>query len=301
MTDNPEDLFQREVHQELWRLRVQEAARRQFDLERIKKFEIPEGVLVDDPLPEEPPELLDGILLAHGATGIIAEKEAGKSLTSLEIQHSLLTGEPLWGKIKPNKTVAKTVHFLAEHTSTTLMGLYHRTKLGKTGRLRIFGPEHLGPLKLLVSSGIRREPSVEFYKKLAHGAGLVVFDPLASFIQGQAAENDNTPMRTLVDAMIEIAQSTGAACLVLGHQGKPQIVQGRVTRRSRYATRGASAVEDALTAVHYLERISSGVFELRPIHFKGFKREKPFQLMRDAETCRQTLIGASVHLRVPDY
>lgn len=223
------------------------------------------------------------------------------SLTALEIQSSLLTGSPLWGEIKPSKTLTKTVHFLAEHTSVTLQGLYHRTKLPHAGDLRIFGPEHLGPHKLLVSSGVRREAAVSYYKKLAEGAGLVVFDPLASFIQGQAAENDNSPMRNLVDTMIEIAQSTGAACLVLAHQGKPTYFNGQKMKKTAYATRGASSSEDAFTAVHYLEKIDgvrfggNDMMQLRPVHFKG-RKAQPFRLVRDLDTCRQTLLARSIEL-----
>lgn len=292
--------FRDQVQAQLFKLRVTHEARRLYQ-EDTMEMPLPEGVRIDDPLPAESPELLPGILLAHGGTGLVSTKEQGKSLCGLEIQFSLLTGEPLWGAIEPAHTVAKTVHFLAEHTSTTLMGLYKRMQLPHTGRLHVFGPEHLGPMKLLVSSGVRREAAVSFYKRLAEGAGLVVFDPLAAFIQGQAAENDNSPMRTLVDAMIEIAQSTGAACLILGHQGKPQFVQGRPVRRGSYATRGASATEDALTAVHYLEKIhgvsfgGDSVFHLVPIHWKGIKH-KPFQLRRDSETCRHTLLASGTHL-----
>lgn len=275
-------------------MRVQKEAKRKFETEGLEHLVIPTGVLVDDVLPPEPAELVAGVVLTHGATGIIGQKEVGKSLCALEIQHSLVTGEPLWGSITPNIRVEKTVHFLAEHASRILMGLFQRTGLSPTGKMRIFGPEHLGGMKLLVSNGVRREEAVDFYKKLAEGAGLVVFDPLAAFIQGQSAENDNSPMRNLVDTMVEIAGSTGAACLVLGHQGKPIMFQGRAVKRGSYATRGASATEDAMSAVHYLDKLSgvsvagNSVFELRPVHYKG-RRQPPFQLIRDRDTCLHTL------------
>ena len=287
--------FNEHVEAALFNLKVREKARRIFEAEQASAFPPQGGVLAYDELPPEPPELIEGVLLAHGATLISAEKETGKSLCALEIQSSLLTGAPLWGELKPSKTVAKTVHFLAEHTSTNLQQHYRRTKIPREGELRIFGPEHLGPNKLLVSSGSRREQAIDYYKEKARGAGLVVFDPLASFIQGESAENDNSPMRSVVDAMIEISQSTGAACLVLAHQGKPTFVEGHKVRRTSYATRGASAAEDAATAVHYLERVEghqfnhNDVYLLRPVHYKG-RKASSFKLIRDAETCRQTLM-----------
>ena len=304
MPDNPNfeigsEFFVSQVSAELFRLKVKDEARRQYEREIAGPLRDHPGVLAYDPLPPESPELIEGLLLTHGATGIIAEKETGKSLVALEIQASLLSGEPLWGAIRPAKVLPKTVHFLAEHTSTTLQQLYHRTKLPHAGDLRIFGPEHLGGHKLLVTNGQRKDAAVENYKRLAEGAGLVVFDPLASFIQGEKAESDNAPMRHLIDTMIEIANSTGAACLVLGHQGKPTMHQGRAVKRTKYAARGASAVEDALTAVHYMEHLDgqeigdSDSYEIRPIHFKGTKA-KPFKLVRDRETCRQQLLSAAL-------
>lgn len=279
---------------EVFRLKIRKASKELVDNEGIDKLTIPQGVLADDPLPPTPPELIDGILLSYGATGIIGQKETGKSLVALEIQHSLLTGEALWGGIKPSRTLDKTVHFLAEHASPVLMGLYQRTGMSATGKLRIFGPEHLQANKLLVSNGTRREEAISFYKKLAEGAGLVVFDPLAAFIQGQSSENDNAPMRSLVDAMIEIANSTGASCLILGHQGKPTYFQGKVIKKTSYATRGASSSEDAMTAVHYLDKATGvtidgkSLYELKPIHFKGYKANT-FNLLRDPRTLRHTL------------
>ena len=287
-----------QVEAEKFRLKVRKAAQAEVYAEVAEGLVIPEGCLIDDELPPEPPELIPGILLRHGATGIIGCKEVGKTTIALEIQHSLLTGIPLWESIIPTATIEKSVHLIAEHTSNTVMGLYQYMGLSKTGRLRVFGPEHLQSMKLLISNGIRREESVEFYKKLVKGAGLVVFDPIAAFIQGQSAENDNSPMRNLIDSFIEIAQSTNAACLVLGHQGKPQFFQGKHITRSSYATRGASATEDALTAVHYLNQEdgikinNQSMFKLKPIHYKG-NRAPAFKLLRDPKTSRHTLYVGS--------
>jgi RecA-family ATPase len=291
--------IEQQVLAKLTQLQVNREAQHRFEASFLEQVTLPEGVLIDDPLPADPPELIDGILLTFGATGIIGEKEVGKSLVALELQHSLLTGEPLWGQIHPNKVLNKTVHFLAEHASRGLMDLYARTGMSKTGKLRVFGPEHLQSMKLLVSGGQRREEAVSFYKKLAEGAGLVVFDPLAAFIQGESAENDNSPMRNLIDTMIEIGSSTGAACLILGHQGKPQMFQGREMKRASYATRGASATEDAMAAVHYLDKMPNAeyngnpLFKLRPVHYKGF-RKPAFNLVRDRKTCRHFLDPKSI-------
>lgn len=290
--------FEQAVEMEKFRLRVRAEAVRQVREDLTRQVEIPTGHLIDDPLPAAPTELVPGVLLADGATGIIGQKETGKSLVALEIQYSLLTGEPLWGALAPAGRLDTTIHFLAEHASTVLMGLYRRVGFAPTRRLRLFGPEDLGPMKLLVSRGRLREEAVRCYETIVRdaGAGLVVFDPLASFIQGDDAENDNASMRTLIDAMIGIARAARAACLILGHQGKPSYLSGgREARKPRYATRGASSAEDAMTAVHYLSHRTGethngqATYELRPVHFKGVKH-KPFLLVRDRTTCRHTLL-----------
>ena len=300
VVDPDSKIFKDRVQAELFRMATQEEAERLYALQRAKVVPIPTPVKPEDVLPKAVPELLKGILLASGATGIIGEKETGKSLTALEIQYSLLTGTPLWGDIKPVKGVSRTVHFLAEHTSQTLQELYQRTKMPSTGGINIYGPELLGPYKLLVSNGTRREQAIGRYKKMAEGAGLIVFDPMAAFIQGEAAENDNNPMRNLIDTMIEIAESAGAACLVLGHQGKPKFTsEGHKIQKNAYATRGASGTEDALTAVHYLERCEGELFNqcpvyrLRAVHYKG-RKHPPFKFYRDNETCRQILLTKAV-------
>lgn len=304
---NPSDEhdYNQAVKRELLRLRSQRAAKRIIDSEALGDVPIPVGVHVDDPLPAADPELIPGILLKHGATGIIGEKEVGKSLVALEIQHCLLTGYPLWGSLEPTGIVDKTIHLLAEHTSYNLHQQYKRLKFQPlpTGkRLTIIGTEHLKDHKVIVSNGIRRDPAVEYYKRVVEGAGLVVFDPLAAFVQGPNVENDNASMRTLIDAMIEISQSTGAACLILGHKGKPTLIEGKPIRRAKYGTRGASAQEDAMTAVHYLEKTgrrtkgNEQIFALKPIHFKGEKRS-PFHIVRNQKDLTHTLKNSS-HIEI---
>ena len=221
------------------------------------------------------------------------------SLTALEIQHSLITGEPLWGALKPNATIRRSVHFYAEHSCRTIMELYRAMQFPPTDQITFYGPEHLREMKLIISSGIRRDRAVSIYKRLAEGAGLVVFDPIAAFVQGEGAENDNAQMRHLVDSMIDIARDVGAACLVLGHQGKAQLVKGEYRSRANYATRGASSIEDALTAVLYLNRKEGSIggrdlYEILPKHYKGKRTRKSFQLLRDRETLRQTLLTESL-------
>ena len=254
--------------------------------------------LVYDPLPAESPELVPGILPESGTAAIVGETNTGKSLIACEIGSSLLTGEPLWGAIKPNRILKKIVYVLGEHTCITLQGLFHRTGLPHTGGFYLIGPEHLHPHKALVVGGIAQPIAIERMLKWTEGAELVVFDPLAGFVQGNGAENDNATMRTLIDTMSLIATKQGASCLILSHAGKPKMDdQGQEMRRTVYATRGASAIEDALTHIFYLRKSltvkqSSDVekFDLSVRKFKGNPANDVFKLQRDSLTKRNTLV-----------
>jgi hypothetical protein len=293
-TQTYDELFEQEVQHELFRLKVRENARQRYDEQRLVELGLPVGVMAGEPISADADELFPGIIPQHGATGIFSEKELGKTLISAEIQHSALTGEPLWGHILPKHVVTRAVHFLGEHHSYMLQQLIqNKLKFPASDNMRIFGPEHLGERRILISNGIRRNIAVDTYKKCAEGAGLVVFDPIGSFIQGDAnAENDNSSMRQLVMAMTEIASENGAACLILGHKGKPMYTpEGRKIERDKYAARGASATEDSLASVLYLSRVGKddSLYELTPIHFKGHK-VPPMKLHRSRETLRHTLL-----------
>ena len=219
------------------------------------------------------------------------------SLISLEICSSLLTGEPLWGKLYPNKTIERVTYVLGEHTCTTIQSLYHKTQLPHKGDFRLIGPEHLNPYKALVVGGVAQQMAIDRLVKWTEGSGLVVFDPLAGFVQGLGGEQDNATMRTLIDALTYIADVNGAACLILAHMGKPRMDEsGAMVQRSSYAMRGASSQEDALTHVFYLTRpnvrqAGDGLFNLEVRKFKGDPSAREFKLHRDPDTLRHSLDG----------
>lgn len=255
--------------------------------------------LVYAPLPTATPELMPGLLPESGTAAIVGETDTGKSLIACEIGSSLLTGMPLWGSIKPNRTIDKIVYILGEHTCVTLQGLFHRTKLPHEGKFMLIGPEHLHPYKALVIGGIQQPLAVDRMLRWTEGANLIVFDPLAGFIQGLTAEQDNSSMRTLIDTMSYIADKQKAACLILSHMGKPKMDdQGGEVRRTSYAMRGASAQEDALTHVFYLRKStlvkqqgSTEEYQLSVRKFKGNPSSDIFRLRRDPETKRNSLVN----------
>lgn len=246
-------------------------------------------------------ELIPGLLPLKGQLVIAGETNIGKSLSALEITSSLITGEPLWGELTPNKTVNKVLYCLGEHYAEIIMRLAKLTKLPFTDQVIIVGPEQLLWDKWLVSHGTINLQSFNKLDKWLEGVGLVVFDPLAAFISGEAAENDNVQMRLVLQTMNDLAHKAGASCLVLAHQGKPIIDKfGEEHSRKSYAIRGASAVEDAATNIFYLGRAegSSGAAQRNDMEIYSLKKRKykgsapdEYRLLRDSSTLCHTLLG----------
>lgn len=297
-------LYHDKMGVEIFNQRIRRDAKRQ--LEQEDRDVAAEGFsgemrLMYDPLPTDVPELIPGLLPESGITGIIGETETGKTTLSLEIGASLLTGEPLWGSLVPIRTVDKVVYILGEHTASTAQGLYHRLKLPHSGKFHLIDPPMLHPYKALVIGGVQQQIAIDRLLKWSEGAGLIVFDPLGGFAQGLSTENDSSSMRTLIDSMSLIAQKTGAACIINAHQGKPRMDEtGVEIRRTTYAARGSSAIEDAMTHIFYLRRAMQVKqqstheerYDLSIRKFKGNPSSDVFKLSRDPETKRNTLINA---------
>jgi RecA-family ATPase len=226
---------------------------------------------------------------------IAGETEVGKSLLALEIAAGLLTGGALWGSLPVAERLTRVLYILGEHDVDTLRGLWATTELVvPPNALAVIGPDS-SPAHHLVTDGAPNPEAIQQVRAWVQGAGLVVFDPLAAFIRGVGAENDNIQMRLLVDTLTHAAQDEGAACLILSHLGKPLMVAGKPVPRGRYATRGASATEDAATSLFYMEHVEhpaareAAVFRLRKRKYKGVAPEF-YYLVRDPSTLRHTLL-----------
>ena len=301
--DEEGQFFKQQLAAEMFKQKIRRDAKRLIeDQERALDASSFDGqpALVYDPLPNETPFLIPGLLPENGTAAIVGETNTGKSLIAIEIASSLLTGEPLWEGIRPNRTIEKVMYILGEHTCSTLQGLYHRTQLPHAGQFHLIGPEHLHPYKALVIGGVQQQIAVDRLTKWCEGAQLIVFDPLAGFVQGQSAENDNATMRTLIDSMTLIASKVGAVSLILHHAGKPKMDDsGQEVRRTVYASRGASSIEDALAHVLYLRK-SIAVkqqgdvekYDLAIRKMKGNPSTDVFKLERDPDTKRNRLLSA---------
>lgn len=267
----------------------------------IPKLEDVAVPLISD-VPEGPPDLIAGFLPRSGTLVISGETNCGKSLVALETVSALTTTGLLWGELKPNTPLKRVLYVLGEHTSETIQLLWRHTKLPMSPDVMLLGPEKLGYDRWLVSSARPNIVAIDKFKKWAEGMDLIVWDPLSAFACGDGGENDNLGMRLLLDSMSMVSQSSGAACLVLAHQGKPMMDNfGKEHRRHTYATRGASGLEDSATHIFYMNRGSNdavetetggSVFELICRKYKGIAPPK-YTLLRNKDTLTHQLITGS--------
>jgi RecA-family ATPase len=268
------------------------------------------GVPITRPIEVGPGDIIPGLLPRQGQLVVAGQTDIGKSLIALEICSSLITGKPLWGHLEPTFQARKILYVLGEHYNEVIQRLWQKTELPMTDQVFILGPEQLIYDKWLVANGKPNILALDKFKKWADGVDLVVFDPLAAFISGVDAENDNIQMRLLLDMMSAVTQPNGASCLVLAHQGKPALGKdGKEYSRTTYAIRGASGIEDAATNIFYMGAATgssvaahnlpegSKVFCLTRRKYKGTAPEHHL-LLRDKQTLTHTLLGNRPYVQI---
>lgn len=260
------------------------------------------GEPITSPIKPGEPDLIPGLLPKRGQCLIAGETNIGKSLVALEICSSLITGAPLWGEIHPTEKIGRIVYILGEHYPDIIKGLHRKTQLPMTDNVWLIGPEGLKQDKWLVQNGKQNLEAVQKLVKWCSGADLIVFDPLAAFFVGTDSENDNPGMRVVLDTMSIVTQTVGASCLILAHQGKPQMGKdGQEYARTKYAVRGASAVEDAATNIFYMGALTGGssaasssesgrLYSIRKRKYKGDAPDE-YRLLRDRDKLTHTILG----------
>ena len=261
------------------------------------------AVPITGPIAEGEPDIIPGFLPRGGQLVIAGETEVGKTLIALELCSSLTTGDSLWNSpdLTPDTKANKILYVLGEHYNEVIQRLWRKTNLPMSENVWLIGPDRLGPDKWLVTNGKTNVTAVDKFKRWAEGADLIIFDPLAAFVSGVDVENDNAQMRAVLDTMSLISQSSGSACLILAHQGKPTIDQrtGQERGRKKYAIRGASAIEDAATNIFYMGRAEkaeeeTGGHKVYILTKRKYKGEAPdeYRLIRDPETLCHTAIDS---------
>ncbi len=272
------------------------------DIPRLEDLAIP---MVSSIKPG-PVDLIPGFLPRNGQLVLAGETDIGKSLIAIETASALTMDAPLWGKLVPTVKAKRILYVLGEHYVEVLQRLYQKTGLPMSDQVWLLGPEKLKGDKWLVMGGKPNQPAVDKFMRWAEGSDLIIWDPLSAFICGIDAENDNLQMRLVLDTMSLIAQSAGASCLVLAHQGKPFIDQtGREHHKRSYAIRGASAIEDAATNIFYMSAVrgegqTGGKLEedgvkLLELTRRKYKGEAPesYKLARNPENLTHNLLTSN--------
>lgn len=254
------------------------------------------AIPISAPIPDQGPDLIQHILKKRGCLFIAGETNVGKSLLALEMAASLLSGNPLWGAV-PVQVVKKALYILAEHNAETVQELWQETGLTVPDQMSfmLIGPEEFKN-HWVVAKGEPQHQTIHEIREVSKEVDLVIFDPLSAFVRGTEVENDNAVMRLVVDTLFRSAHSQGAASILIGHKGKPSYgPDGKVIKRRKYAIRGASAVEDAQTALFYMEPFSEdedGIFRFIRAKYKG--RPDPnhidYTLLRNDKTLTHTLL-----------
>ena len=239
--------------------------------------------------PREPgePELIPGFLHRHACLLITGETNIGKTLVGLEIAYTLLTGTPLWGKLKPTRVLKYVTFIMGEHDKETLQTQWALLGFDPPEGLWVIPP----PGRRLVAHGDTMVGNLDLYREWCQGSDLVMFDPLGAFASGEDIENDNAQMRAVISAM-EVIAAPGAL-IAFAHMGKPAYdpKEGRYRQRETYATRGGSAIEDAVLDCFYMEADTDhGGYKLRQRKYKG-SAPSFYRLTRDPATLRHTLVG----------
>lgn len=259
------------------------------------------GTPITAPVVEGPPDVIPGFLPRQGQLVIAGETDIGKSLVALEVCSSLVTGNPLWGELQPTVKAKKILYVLGEHYNAVIQRLWQHTGLPMTDQVFLLGPEQLGYDKWLVTQGKPNIQAIQKFQRWSDGVDLIVFDPFSAFVTGVDVENDNIQMRLVLDTMSLVAQGAGASCVVLAHQGKPSIDKfGQEHARTKYAIRGASAIEDAATNIFYMGKADSNsqaakstqskVLSMVKRKYKGMAPDE-YTLVRDAGNLTHTLLG----------
>lgn len=248
---------------------------------------------IDDPLDPAPPEILPGLLPRHGHLSLIAETNVGKTLVALEILESVLSGRPLWGQLKPTDTYTRGTYITGEYDENYIKQLWQKIR-GTTPEKAIV----LLPRLTLVTAGQLVVENFKRYKDLCAGSQVVVFDPLSAFVVGTDIENDASLTRAAITAMLEVAGNNSV--IIPAHMGKPQYnpKDHAYFQRTSYAARGSSSIEDTPMACFYLKKSESSVFPNQLFYLKNRKVKfggvDGYQLLRDDETLRHTLVNSKV-------
>jgi len=230
------------------------------------KIELSEDLIAADIPTEE--WLIDRILPAEGFTFIYGEEATGKSFYTLDIAHSLVTGNPWLGKHTVN---AQTSVLFIDKENTRrrvqkrMRGLGMDTIKGKIHRL--YYPEHFELADPKSETGFSE--FALYLKRYVekHNIGCVIIDSFTDLLIGN--ENDREAVQRFFDAMRQLFANR--CILVLHHASKP--AQG-VSRTSAQRARGSSNIMAQVYSAFFTEKVPKSIGEFLIEQTKSGDSEK---------------------------
>jgi len=256
-----------------------------FELRRLV------DTLADPPL--APPVLVDGLIRKGELVGIGAPRGVGKSWLALNIAALVGSGD---GYVFGRLQVTTKVPVLIFHGETPPWQAALRWKMLRDqwnscpDITEVFEPWHVGVRKITTSvlsldGGSRvseetREGRLDERVRAAvkeTGAGLVILDPWATYYNGE--ENSNDDVEAAMGQLRDLADSTGAAIVIVHHLKK-----GGEERDAEDLWRGAGRLADAVrTRVTLLPRFSPKQAAERKLSPSEARRHCSVSILRSEE------------------
>lgn len=157
-----------------------------------------------------PEYLIDQILYKNMLYLLSAYAGVGKTILTLSIAKSLITGEPLWGKFRVN------------HTGPVIILDEENPKSALKERIYKFGFRKSWPLYYIHYQGVKLD-NPEHFKELSEIIAdiqpvLVVFDSLIRF--HHCEENDSTGMAKVMGKLRDLTQIGDPTIMAIHHDRK---------------------------------------------------------------------------------
>jgi hypothetical protein len=240
------DLWAQAVVRRAEQFRLDREAR-EYDAERLGLALVhPEPVRLTDLL-EHPPEdvawRIEDLWPSGGKVLLTASAKAGKTTMVLNIERSLLTGEPFLGRFDVAPIDGSIVVFDIEMSLRQQHDWHSSLGLDRQATDRI----HLVPMRGRAASfDLRSDKARDRWRKTLtdRGCSVIVVDPLGPVLAGLGMdENSNSEVAVVLAGLDALAADVGADLLVVHHHG-----------HSATRARGASAFEGWPDALWRLDR-----------------------------------------------
>lgn len=243
--------------------------------ESLPSSESPHMLDVRRVLETTPPDqsyIFEGTIPSGALVGVWSQGGLGKSFVMTQLAVSAAIGETLIKSFIPKRTM-RVIYYASEDTHDELhrriRAIMHRyglhdesTQARMVENLRIY-PRTNFPMATETNEGVK--PTPEFQRVLREvrefGANIVIFDPLAHFLNIE--ENSNVEMAVAMNVFQRLIEPNTERSVVLVHH----VSKVRQDSTDTGASRGASAFRDAI-------RCGWGFAALNNDEVKRFKVEE---------------------------